>query len=918
MFGQFAPHLCSGAAGRGSDIVSDAQSLTGTGDAKPPTTARALFWRLVLLYNYGCTAAIVITFGLVAIGLEFTGWQWALFMMHVPFAVTIYTTIDVLIIKRHFAPVRDALNALDDDGPREVPVLAAGLARAINLPFLAFMRVTFIHGPMAALLVLVATLGTEPITHAGFSLWQGLAFAAMVLFFASPTHAIFEYFAVSRALLPSIMRLNESLGGAIPAAYQNQLIAVPLRNKLLYLAIFVTALPLVFFAVTMIFKIERMMNVRGVATALADMVPLYSWIVGVVLVCMAGSIIMALLTANEVSRSAKRLIGAMAQVESGQLDDIPIEVVTADEYADIFRGFQHMVDALREEQHILAISHELSGELQLDVLIARIMHAATELLNAERSTLFINDPKTGELYSLYAEGDEVREIRIPADRGIAGAAYLGGELENIPDAYADPRFDQSVDKRTGFVTRSILCVPISNKAGGRIGVAQVLNKRNGPFTEKDEARLRAFSAQIAMSLENARLFDDVLSIKNYNESILQSTSNGIVTLDVDNMVVTANDAALKLLGVAREQLVGKPARAVFAGANAWVGLSLERTLQTGKVSLAVDAEIAAAGGEPATVNLTTAPLIDAAAKTIGSMLVLEDITREKRVRSTMARYMSKEVADQLLASGEEALVGKDQLVSVLFSDVRGFTSLAEAASARETVAMLNEYFTEMVDVIFANGGILDKYIGDAMMALFGAPFTSPDDAAHAVSAANQMMVALGHLNIRRAAKGGKPLDIGLGISTGDVVVGNIGSDKRMEYTVIGDSVNLASRLEGANKFYGTKILFSEFTMAHLAAPPLVREIDMVRVKGKDQPVRIYETLVWREGETGLEAMLDAYAKGRAAFGSRDWLAAASAFEAAAKAMPDDVPSALHLDRARQFSLAPPVSDWDGVWTLPGK
>jgi len=302
------------------------------------------------------------------------------------------------------------------------------------------------------------------------------------------------------------------------------------------------------------------------------------------------------------------------------------------------------------------------------------------------------------------------------------------------------------------------------------------------------------------------------------------------------------------------------------------------------------------------------------------MLVMEDITSEKRVRSTMARYMSKEVADQLLEAGESELIGKDQTVSILFSDVRGFTTIAESIGARETVAMLNSYFTEMVDVIFAHKGILDKYIGDAIMALFGAPFAGPNDADNAIATANQMLVELASLNLKRTAMGEKPIDIGLGISTGDVIVGNIGSIKRMEYTVIGDSVNLASRLEGANKVYGSKILFSEFTHARLADPKLVREIDLIRVKGKDFPVGVHESLGYRAAEIdrGLGAMLEHYEAGFAAYRAMAWDDAEQAFLAALRALPGDGPSAMYVERCRAFAKAPPGADWDGVWTLTSK
>ncbi len=898
--------------------AGDGEGVIVAAPAPAPETGRALFWRLVWIYQGGCAAAAAITLLLVLVGLELTGRQWIILFALMPGAIAIYNLTDVALIARHCRPVGRALEAGQGRAASEA-TLAEGLVRALNLPFLSFMRVTFVHGPIVTAQVCLFISLSNPIAGGGFATWQILAFAATTMFFASPTHAVFEYFAVSRAMVPVIVRLSRALGGALPPGYQDKLVAIRLKSKLLYLAVFVAALPLVFFAVSMVFKVERMFLAGGVHPPAAVMVRFYVFIGGVVAVCMLGSVMMALLTAREVSRSATRLIEGMRLVESGRLDEVRLEVVSTDEYADIFRGFQHMLEALREEQRILAVSHDLAGELQLDLLIARIMRATTELLNAERSTLFVHDPKTGELFSVFAEGDGLREIRLPATRGIAGAVFTAGIPENIADPYADPRFDQVVDRRTGFVTRSILCQPITNKHGGRIGVTQVLNKRGGGFSAKDEARLRAFSAQIAVCLENARLFDDVLSMKNYNESILKSTSNGIITLDSDHNIVTTNDAALRLLGMPGG-LVGVPATQAFAGANGWIADRLRRSELNREAQLAADAEIVRPGGPPSSVNLTAAPLIDAADQRIGSMLVLEDITAEKRVRSTMARYMSKEVADQLLQDGDDALVGKDQTVSILFSDVRGFTTIAEAIGARDTVAMLNEYFTEMVDVIFEHGGILDKYIGDAIMALFGAPFVGRTDADNAIATANQMLVSLGRLNGRRGADGRPPIDIGLGISTGDVIVGNIGSTKRMEYTVIGDSVNLASRLEGANKHYGSKILFSEFTARRLTATTLTREIDLIRVKGKDFPVAVHESLGHRAAELdrGLGAMLEAYGAGIAAYRGRAWDDAERAFTRALAAMPGDGPSAIYIDRCRQFARVPPPKDWNGVWVLTGK
>lgn len=886
----------------------------------PRRSSRALFWRMTWLYLLASFAAAGVTLFLVLVGGEFTLRQWLIWGPMIPVGVAIYTAIDVIYIKRQLAPITRALDWLDDFRPPDREILSNGIVQALNLPLLAFLRVTLFHGPMAMLLMLVALSVSNTVFDAGFALWQFGALTATILFFASPTHAIFEYFSVGREIEPVIRRLSQRLGEKLPPDKEARLISIRLREKLLYLAIGIASLPLIFFAFSIVFKVQRIISPGDFSFGGENMMPLYAWIAAVITVCIAGAFAMGLLTAQDVSRSAKRMLEAMEQVESGNLDDAHLDVISTDEYAELFRGFSLMVDSLRDEQRILSISADLAGELQLEVLIERIMEVTAELLNAERSTLFVHDPKSDELVSIYAAGIETREIRIPSNQGIAGAVFTTGRVENIADPYSDPRFSQEVDKRTGFVTRSILCAPIVNKSGGRIGVAQVLNKRDGAFTVKDEARLRAFAAQVAVSLENARLFEDVLEIKNYNESILQSISNGIMSLDSENNIVTVNDPLVNIIGMSREQFIGLKFDDLLSAPNRWILQNLRETAATGEPSMAVGVDLTRRDGTISTVNLTAAPLIDGGGNRIGSLLVVEDITEEKRVRSTMARYMSAEVADQLLAMGEAELVGKDQVVSVLFSDVRGFTKMAEALGARETVSVLNAYFTDMVDVIFDHGGILDKYIGDAIMALFGAPFTKPEDPDNALAAANDMLRTLKEFNSRQRAAGSHELDIGVGLSTGDVVVGNIGSIKRMEYTAIGDPVNLASRLESANKFYGTRILLSEFTASRLAAPALLREIDLLRVKGKDKPVAVFEAVGWRAGENydQLASILELHDAGLTAYTAREWAKAEATFGRILEIDGADGPAAIYRDRARKYAKKPPPDDWDGVWTMTEK
>ena len=512
-------------------------------------------------------------------------------------------------------------------------------------------------------------------------------------------------------------------------------------------------------------KVELMVEDLGFGIGFAEMTPLIVWVVGIVLVCLGLALAMSILTALEVSRSAAKLVTAMHKVEVSDLHN-HLEITGTDEYADLFRGFNLMTSGLREEVRILEVTHELSGELNLDALLERIMGATTELLDADRSTVFVYDAKTNQLWSRFAEGMETAEIRFASDAGIAGQVFTTGEVQNVTDPYSHPRFNPKIDHRTGYKTESILCMPIDGKTGQRIGVTQVLNKHGGFFTAKDESRLRAFTAQVSVSLENAQLFDDVLNMKNYNDSILKSTSNGLITLDSDHKVVTANEAALSIMHTTSESFVEHPAAELFVDDNAWVLDSLGKVTESGKTDLTVDADFHLPDGALASLNLTTVPLIDIADENIGSMLILEDMTGEKRVKTTMARYMSKEVADQLLEGDDDALEGKDQRVSVLFSDVRNFTSISETLGARGTVSMLNEYFEDMVEVIFDHGGILDKYIGDAIMALFGAPFAGDADADNAVSVASGMLVTLAELNVRRRAAGKDEIAIGIGVATG--------------------------------------------------------------------------------------------------------------------------------------------------------
>jgi len=573
----------------------------------------------------------------------------------------------------------------------------------------------------------------------------------------------------------------------------------------------------------------------------------------------------------------------------------------------------------KQEMEFIDVVSEVTADIKLSSLLQRVMSEATRMLNAERSTLFLNDEKANELWSEVGQGLESMQIRLPNHIGIAGAVFTSGRSINIPYAYADLRFNPAFDKKTGFFTRSILCVPIVNKEGKTIGVTQVLNRRGGPFTSDDESRLRAFTAQISIALENAKLFADVQSMKNYNESMLESMSNGLITLDENERIATCNASGLRILRVHAGDVLHKPVSEFFTGDNAWVLEKLKQVTENGRQQTSMDAPLQVAD-ETLSVNLTVQPLLDAEQKHIGSMFVIEDISSEKRIKSTMSRYMDPGIADRLVAAGAEVLGGKNVECTVLFSDIRDFTTLTEQLGAQGTVALLNEYFTLMVDCIQKEEGMLDKFIGDAIMAAFGIPEGHEDDADRAVRAAIDMIKTLETWNRQRIGEGKLPVNIGIGLNTDSVVSGNIGSKKRMDFTIIGDGVNLASRLESACKQYGAKILVSEFTVSKLQDTYRKREIDLVVVKGKTEPVSIYEILAFHTKESfpGIGEVMGLFKDGLDAYRARKWDAAIRLFGECLAINPNDKPSQLYVRRAEHFKANPPPDDWAGVCVMESK
>ena len=572
---------------------------------------------------------------------------------------------------------------------------------------------------------------------------------------------------------------------------------------------------------------------------------------------------------------------------------------------------------LKNENKMMEVTSAMTAEIQLLPLLQKVMETVTEILDADRSTLFLYDTKTNELWSQVAEGFQLKEIRIPSNMGIAGSVFQTGETINIQNAYQDERFNKAIDKKTGYKTNSILCMQVKNKANKAIGVVQVLNKASGSFTEMDEKRLRAFSTNAAIAIENSQLFDTVSKMKNYNEAMFASMRQGIITTDENMVVVKVNARAKKLLNIGYD-FVGLKLSAVFAG-NEWVVDSVERVMKNYISDETLDASLQIGTNRLVSVNLSVETLHSKENEDLGCILIFEDITVNKRLRSTMARFLTKELTDRLLEGSELSLGGTLQKATILFSDIRGFTNFAERNGPQETVSMLNQYFTVMYEQIVNNSGMLDKYIGDAMMSVFGVPFSTNRDADNAVQTAIDMIKELDIFNKKRVESGDEPIRIGIGINTGEVVSGNIGSDKRMDYTVIGDGVNLAARLEGSTKLYKVSVLISESTKNSLHDKYLLRELDWIRVKGKDEPIAIFEVVdAYEYGKARtINENLEKFQEALGYYRKQEWEKGSDIFLQLVYDVQDPV-SALFLERCRYFLENPPSKDWDGVWVMTTK
>lgn len=618
------------------------------------------------------------------------------------------------------------------------------------------------------------------------------------------------------------------------------------------------------------------------------------------------------------------------------------------------RSFDIAAQRQRAAHALMMATQSLSqSRLDLGETLNRVMNEAKQLMNADRSTLWLIDEDAGEIWTRIpvANGSQ-KEMRIPIGTGFAGQVALTGETINISfDLYdqAGAETAKRTDQDTGYRTCSLLCMPVHNPEGELIGVTQLVNKRKqgdyppydpldwpqapdcwqASFNSNDQEFMQTFNIQAGVALQNAKLFETIKQQEQLQRDILRSLSNGVISTDPNGQIISANESAKRLLGCDETALLEGEAvtnliRIERANFRRWINMALNPRSEKDRQQYYPDQTLMPHQGEEQhsvnlAINTIAAP--DDPAHILGVLVVMDDISDAKRLKSTMYRYMTQELAEQLLENPDAAKMGGDRKeVSVLFSDIRSYTTLTETLAAEEVVEMLNEYFEVMVDAVFAHKGILDKYIGDAIMAVFGSPLPLDDHPWMAVQTAISMRHRLVEFNQKRALNSQAPIKIGIGINSDSVISGNIGSSKRMEFTAIGDGVNLGSRLESTSKLYGTDIVISDSTYKPCADRVWARELDFIKVKGKNRPVAIYE-LVGLKSEPLSDHkhnIIEQYQDARQLYLKRRFADALGLFGKVLEIEPSDQASSLHIDRCRHWLTNPPPDNWDGAWALTEK
>ncbi len=499
-------------------------------------------------------------------------------------------------------------------------------------------------------------------------------------------------------------------------------------------------------------------------------------------------------------------------------------------------------------QALAGIGQVVNSTLEVDEVLQVVMDTIIRLMGAERGFLMLRDER-GEMATRIArnwEQEAVNQNEFAISRTIIQRVIDEGEAVLTTNAREDPRFGGQ-ESIIAFNLRSILCVPLKVKSE-LIGVIYTDNRiRTGIFSEADRDLLLSFADQAAVAIENARLFsslkrtlEEVTELKNLMDDVFASIVSGVITADVQDQITLCNRAASTILGHTSAEIVGKKIEEILPALAGDILPHLDSVRKTEQpiVGLEISYKLPERGVVDWRFNLS--PLKDAGQKTQGVAIVLDDMTEQKKLeaqRGLLRRMVSPAVIDQIDPNSLQ-IGGKRADITILFADIRSFTSYSEKHTPEDLVTVLNCYLAAAAEAVLANGGTVDKFLGDAVMAWFNAPLPQPDHTLRAVKSALAIReaVAAVHETLPEEAH----LDFGVGIHYGDAVLGWIGTEKRLEYTAISDSVNTCKRLqENAAR---NQILISREAYERVKDQVDARPVIPLTVKGKTQPLEVYEVL----------------------------------------------------------------------------
>ncbi|MBI5303267.1 MAG: GAF domain-containing protein [Chloroflexi bacterium] len=490
---------------------------------------------------------------------------------------------------------------------------------------------------------------------------------------------------------------------------------------------------------------------------------------------------------------------------------------------------------------LFAVSRTVNSTLDLDEVLNRAMDVVIQVTGAERGFLMLFDA-TDQLVFQVARNLERSTITSPVfevSRSIVERVARSGQPVITTDALSDPRFSYQESVVT-LSLRSILCIPLQAKQRV-IGAVYVDNRLHaGTFKQEDLNTVRAFANQAAIAIENAQLFEsvqqkvnEITALKTFQDNIFASIASGVLVTDLEDRITAFNRAAEMIFAIPATQSLGHPYHETLrALLNTNLPQIVEQVKLRGVRLLAT--EIASELPERGAVNLSfsVSALKDAGGNPQGVTIVVDDLTEQRRLEATrdmFRRYVAPAVVDRLPNNPDQLkLGGKRQTLTILFADIRGFTRFSEPLAPEQLVDVLNEYLSVAADAILREEGTLDKFMGDAVMAVFNAPLPQQDHALRAARAALAMQRAVTALHTRLPAA--LRLQYGIGIHTGDAVVGNVGTQQQMNFTAIGDAVNVAKRLQ--ENAHGGQILLSKQTYTQIGDRARARKLAALRVKGR--------------------------------------------------------------------------------------